>query len=54
MEAKDLIDEQNVIRTYSEGKYICFECRNSNPNGFNGFTVRLDPNKVVGGTENHA
>ena len=51
MEAKDLVDEQNVIRTYVEGKHICFECRNSNANGFNGFTVKLDPNKVAGSEE---
>ena len=38
LEAKDLITEDNVIKTYSEGKYLCFVLKN-------GFTVKLDPNK---------
>ena len=44
MEAKDLITEDNVIRTYTVGKYVCFDCVGRGC--FNGFTVKLDPNKV--------
>jgi len=39
MEAKDLIAEDNVLRTFSEGKYVCFVLKN-------GFVVKLDPNKA--------
>lgn len=38
--AKDLITPDNVIKTYSEGKYICFVLKN-------GFTVKLNPNQVL-------
>jgi len=38
-DAKDLITETNVIRTYKRGKYVCFVLDN-------GFTVKLDPNQV--------
>lgn len=37
-EARDLIDNDNVDRTYTEGKYVCFVLKN-------GFVVKLDPNK---------
>jgi hypothetical protein len=37
--AKDLITPDNVVKTYSEGKYICFQLKN-------GFTVKLNPNQV--------
>jgi hypothetical protein len=47
-EAKDLITEDNVIKTYAEGRYVCFLLKN-------GFTVKLDPNKVpVKGENSHA
>jgi hypothetical protein len=36
---KDLIDDDNVVRTYQHGKYVCFVLKN-------GFTVKLDPNKA--------
>jgi hypothetical protein len=39
LEAKDLITVDNVVKTYPEGKYICFVLKN-------GFTVKLDPNKI--------
>lgn len=48
LEAKDLISEREVVRTYKQGKYICFVLKN-------GFTVKLDPNKAQvkgGGVEN--
>lgn len=38
-EAKDLIDETNVIDIYTERKYVCFVLNN-------GFVVKLEPNKV--------
>jgi len=38
-ETKDLINADDVTSTYTEGKYICFVLKN-------GFTVKLDPNKV--------
>jgi hypothetical protein len=37
--AKDLIDPDNVERSYREGKFLCFVLKN-------GFTVKLDPNEV--------
>ena len=36
--AKDLITEDNVVKTYTQGKYVCFVLKN-------GFTVKLDPNQ---------
>ena len=36
--AKDLITNNNVSKTYPEGKYICFVLKN-------GITVKVDPNK---------
>jgi hypothetical protein len=39
VDAKDLITEDNVFRTYRANKYVCFVLRN-------GFTVKLDPNKT--------
>ena len=38
-EAKDLITENNVSRTYKSNKWLCFQLKN-------GMTVKLDPNKV--------
>jgi len=38
-EARDLITEDNVLRTYTQGKYVCFVLKN-------GFTIKLDPNKT--------
>jgi hypothetical protein len=38
-EARDLITEDNVVRTYNENKNVCFVLKN-------GFTVKLDPNKA--------
>jgi hypothetical protein len=38
-EAKDLITDENVVRTYHENKCVCFVLKN-------GFTVKLDPNKT--------
>lgn len=35
---RDLITEDNVVRTYQERKNICFVLKN-------GFVVKLDPNK---------
>ena len=37
---KDLISHDNVVKTYPEGKYICFLLKN-------GFTVKLNPNQVA-------
>ena len=37
--AKDLITQDNVARTFTQGKYICFELKN-------GITVKLNPNEV--------
>ena len=37
--AKDLITADNVIDTYTQGKYVCFVLKN-------GFVVKLDPNDV--------
>jgi len=39
--ARDIIDQNNVIRTYTEGKYICFVLKN-------GITVKLNPNEAKG------
>lgn len=41
---RDLITEDNVSKTYNEGKYICFVLRN-------GITVKIDPNEKVESTE---
>ena len=46
-EAKDLITEDNVIKTYTEGRYLCFVLKN-------GFTVKLDPNKAPIKEQRHA
>jgi len=37
--AKDLITSDNVIKTITKNKYVCFILKN-------GFTVKLDPNDV--------
>jgi hypothetical protein len=42
VEAKDIISEDNVLKTYSEGRYVCFVLKN------NGFTIKIDPNKFEG------
>lgn len=47
METKDLIAADNVSRTYTEGKYICFVLKN-------GIVVKLDPNKTPMGDTAHA
>ncbi len=36
--AKDLITNDNVSRTYIQGKYICFVLKN-------GIVVKVDPNE---------
>ncbi len=36
--AKDLITNDNVSKTYTQGKYICFVLKN-------GITVKVDPNE---------
>ena len=41
---KELITNNNVHRTYNEGKYICFVLKN-------GITVKIDPNESSGGEE---
>ena len=38
-EAKDLITESNVVKTYRHNKWICFQLKN-------GMTVKLNPNQV--------
>ena len=38
-EAKDLITEHNVIKTFTKNKSLCFVLKN-------GFTVTLNPNQV--------
>lgn len=38
-EVRDLITGDNVIRTYTENKYVCFVLKN-------GFTVKLNPNQI--------
>jgi hypothetical protein len=42
--AKDLIASDNVVKTWTEGKHVCFLLKN-------GFVVKLNPNKapVTGG-----
>jgi hypothetical protein len=37
--AKDLIAEDNVVTTWTEGKYVCFKLDN-------GFVVKLNPNEA--------
>ena len=37
--ASDLIGGDNVVRTWNEGKYVCFLLTN-------GFVVKLNPNKA--------
>ena len=37
--AKDLITENNVLKTYNQGKYIIFLLRN-------GVKVKIDPNEA--------
>ena len=41
---RELITQDNVARTYNEGKYVCFVLRN-------GIVVKIDPNERVGGEE---
>jgi hypothetical protein len=45
--AKDLITADNVISTYTEGKYVCFVLKN-------GFVVKLNPNEILVKGEKHA
>lgn len=42
--AKELITTDNVVKTYNEGKYICFLLNN-------GFVVKLNPNESRDGEE---
>jgi len=37
--AKDLIAEDNVVETWTEGKHVCFKLKN-------GFVVKLNPNEA--------
>ena len=37
--AKDLIAEDNIVETWTEGKHICFKLNN-------GFVVKLNPNEA--------
>lgn len=39
---KDLITDRNVMRTYNEGRYVCFVLKN-------GITVKIDPNEKMEG-----
>ena len=43
-DARDLITENNVIKTYRNNKWICFQLKN-------GMTVKLNPNKVENKTK---
>ena len=40
--AKDLVTDDNVIDTYTEGRYVCFVLKN-------GFVVKLNPNDGIEG-----
>lgn len=42
-DVRDLITDDNVLRTYTENKYVCFLLKN-------GFTVKLNPNQVNKGS----
>ena len=44
---KDLIAEDNVADTWTEGKYVCFKLKN-------GFVVKLNPNEAPTKGENNA
>ena len=45
--AKDLITDNNVVRMYKEGKYICFKLKPISGNNMLGadVTVKLNPNE---------
>jgi len=45
--AKDLITDNNVVRTWHEGKYICFQLKPLSGNSRLGadITIKLDPNE---------
>ena len=43
-EAKDLITENNVVRTFTHNKWVCFLLKN-------GMTVKLNPNQVQNKTK---
>ena len=42
LSAKDIITSDNVTKTYTEGKYVCFVLKN-------GYIVKIDPNKKIEG-----
>lgn len=38
-DARDLITEDNIVRTWNENKFVCFRLKN-------GWKIKLDPNQA--------